>query len=69
MLLQDLVRTSEEVAATASRRGKIDLLAALLGRLPADAVEVGVRFLAGEPRQRRLGLGPSTIRSVAAPPA
>ena len=69
MLLQDLVRTSEEVAATASRRGKIDLLAALLGRLPADAVEVGVRFLAGEPRQSRLGLGPSTIRSVAAPPA
>ena len=69
MLLQDLVRTSEKVATTSSRRGKIDLLAALMSRLPPDDVVVGVRFLAGEPRQHRLGLGPSAIRSVAASPA
>lgn len=69
MLLQDLVRTSEEVATTSSRRGKIDLLAALMSRLPPNDVVVGVRFLAGEPRQHRLGLGPSAIRSVAASPA
>jgi len=69
MLLQDLVRTSQEVASTGSRRAKVELLADLLRRLPPDDVEVGVRFLAGEPRQPRLGLGPAAIRSVAAPPA
>ncbi|TVP65934.1 MAG: ATP-dependent DNA ligase [Nitriliruptor sp.] len=66
MLLQDLVRVSEEVAATASRRVKIDRLAELLARFPPEDVEVGVRYLTGEPRQHRLGLGPAAIRSVTA---
>ena len=69
MLLQELVRVSEAVAATTSRRAKIDRLVSLLGRLPPDEVEIGVRFLTGVPRQSRLGLGPSAIRAVAAPAA
>ncbi len=69
MLLQELVRTSDAVAATTSRRTKIDLLARFLARLAPEEVPVGVGFLAGEPRQHRLGLGPAAIRSVSVPPS
>ncbi|HLF39984.1 MAG TPA: ATP-dependent DNA ligase, partial [Acidimicrobiia bacterium] len=56
MLLAELVHTSEAVAATGVRRGKIDALASLLARLAPDEVEAAVAFLAGEPRQGEPGL-------------
>ena len=57
MLLAELVATSEEVAATRSRKAKVALLAELLGRVEADELEVVVSYLGGALRQRRTGLG------------
>jgi DNA ligase 1 len=69
VLLQELVRTSEAVAATTSRRSKTELLAGLLTQLANDEIVVAVSFLSGEPRQRHLGLGPATIHASTPPPA
>jgi DNA ligase 1 len=69
VLLQELVRTSEAVAATTARRSKTELLAGLLTQLANDEIVVAVSFLSGEPRQRHLGLGPATIRASTPPPA
>ena len=57
MLLADLVATSEAVAATRSRSAKVASLAALLTGQSAEDVEVAVAFLAGEPRQGKVGVG------------
>ena len=57
MLLAELVATSEEVAATRSRKAKVVLLAELLGRVERGEVEVVVSYLGGALRQRRTGLG------------
>jgi DNA ligase-1 len=57
MLLADVVAAADAVAATAARNGKIALLAGLLKRVPADDVPATVGFLAGEPRQGRVGIG------------
>jgi DNA ligase-1 len=60
--LHDLVDTSEAVAATSARLAKINSLAELLRRLgPAD-VAIGVAFLAGELRQRQIGVGYAALR-------
>lgn len=69
MLLQELVRTSEAVAATTARRSKTELLTGLLSQLAADEIVAAVAFLSGEPRQQRLGLGPATVHAAAPPPA
>lgn len=69
MLLQELVRTSEAVAATTARRRKTDLLVGFLTQLSADETVVAVAFLSGEPRQQRLGLGPATVHAATTPPA
>ncbi|MEN0129135.1 MAG: ATP-dependent DNA ligase, partial [Brevundimonas sp.] len=57
MLLADVAATSDAVAATRSRLAKRALLVDLLRRTPPDDVEVVARYLAGELRQRRTGLG------------
>ncbi|MBL0747672.1 ATP-dependent DNA ligase [Nocardioides baculatus] len=57
MLLAELVATSEEVAATRSRKAKVVLLAQLLGRVEPAELEVVVSYLGGALRQRRTGLG------------
>ena len=69
MLLAEVVRTSEDVAATRSRTAKIEALAALLRRLSPEEVESAVAFLTGRPRQGRVGIGWATLRSIAPPPA
>ena len=67
MLLADLAATSDAVAASQGRGAKIARLAALLGRAePAEAGLV-VRYLSGELRQRRTGIGPAALREC--PPA
>jgi len=64
----DLVLTSTEVAGTASRLRKVELLANLLRRFEASEVAIGIGFLTGWPRQGKLGIGWATLAS-ARPPA
>ena len=69
MLLNDLVTTSLSVAGTRSRSAKVALLADLIARFGPDEIEIGVGFLIGQPRQRRLNVGWATAwkdRTVAA---
>ena len=68
-LLADVVAASREVAATSSRSRKIAVLAELLRRLDPEEVPVAVGFLAGAPRQGRVGIGYSTIYGIECAPA
>ena len=65
MLLHELVETSNRIAGTRGRLEKIGLLADLLRRAPPDEVEAAVGFLAGEPRQGRIGAGYAGLRAAA----
>jgi DNA ligase-1 len=64
VLLAELVRTSEAVAATSGRRAKIDEISALLRQAGPDEVPVVVAFLSGELRQRQIGVGYSALASL-----
>jgi DNA ligase-1 len=66
MLLGEVVATSETVAATAARSVKVAALADLLGRLAPEEVLPTVGFLAGEPRQGRIGVGWATLSAATA---
>jgi len=68
VLLAEVVAASAAVAATRSRTAKAGLIADLLRA--ADAVEVApvTAWLAGEPRQGRLGVGRRTLSTPAHPP-
>jgi ATP-dependent DNA ligase I len=68
-LLADVVAASREVTETSSRSGKVAILAELLGRLERDEIPVAVGFLAGVPRQGRVGVGYSTIYGIDTAPA
>src|SRR3954469_19845917 len=68
MLLADVVAASSEVAATSARSAKITRLADLLRAGGAQHAPVLVPWLAGETRQRRMGIGWATLRE-APPPA
>jgi DNA ligase 1 len=68
-LLADVVTASQEVAATSSRSKKVAILAELLGRLDSNEVALAVGFLAGVPRQGRVGVGYATVYGVDPPPA
>ena len=65
MLLADVAATSAALAGTRSRLAKRALLVDLLRRTAPDEAPVVARYLAGELRQRRTGLG---WRSLAAMP-
>jgi DNA ligase-1 len=69
MLLADLVETSQLVKSTRSRTAKIEALAACIAAMDPAEAAVGVGFLAGEPRQRRLGVGWASLRDLPAPSA
>jgi DNA ligase-1 len=64
VLLHELVAASATVAEASSRLVKIGRLATLLQRLTPVEVEIAIAFLSGEPRQGRIGIGPSTIRDA-----
>jgi DNA ligase-1 len=64
MVLQELVATSRQVAATSGRRAKIVLLAALLQRTPADEIEIAIAALSGSLRQGRIGVGYAALRAA-----
>ncbi|HEY1273483.1 MAG TPA: ATP-dependent DNA ligase [Thermoleophilaceae bacterium] len=67
--LAAVVAASRDVTATSSRSAKIAILAELLARLDGDEVAPAVGFLAGVPRQGRVGVGYSTIYEIEPPPA
>ncbi len=64
VLLQELVRTSDAVAAAPGRRAKADEIAALLRRASPAEVPVAVAFLAGELRQRQIGVGYAALSDL-----
>src|ERR671910_33455 len=63
-LLADVVAASRDVTDTTSRSEKIAALAELLGRLDGNELALAVGFLAGVPRQGRVGVGYSTIYGI-----
>jgi len=65
VLLDDLVQTSVAVAATSSRRAKIEAIANLLRRAEPAEVPAAVAFLSGELRQRQIGIGYAALRDIA----
>ncbi|GAA1884551.1 ATP-dependent DNA ligase [Lapillicoccus jejuensis] len=69
MLLKELVDTAATVAATRSRLTKVEALADLLRRLPADEIAPAVGFLVGRARQGRVGVGWRQLSSVMGEPA
>lgn len=69
VLLADVAATSAGLAATRSRLAKRALLVDLLRRTGPDEVPVVARYLAGELRQRRTGLGWRSLRDLPSPAA
>jgi DNA ligase-1 len=69
VLLADVVAVSAAVSATRSRTAKAGAIADLLRRAGADEVEPVTSWLAGEPRQGRLGVGWRTLSKVRGEPA
>jgi len=67
VLLARLVAASDAARTTPSRRAKTQALADPLGHLDRTEVAAGTAFLAGEPRQRALGVGWATLRDLPAP--
>jgi DNA ligase 1 len=65
----DLVAASADVAATRSRRRKVDVLAGTLRSLAPEEVEIGASLLAGVPRQDRLDVGWRTLQHIRPAPA
>ena len=61
MQLRELVEVSQQVGATSSRLAKVAALRDCLQRLEPAEIEIGVRFLSGEIRQSKLGVGPAAI--------
>jgi len=70
VLLRELVKTSDAVAATPGRTAKIAEISALLRRAGPREVPVVVAFLSGELRQRQIGVGYASLPGLlgAAPP-
>jgi DNA ligase 1 len=68
-LLADVVTASRRLTETSSRSGKVAILSALLRQLDAGEVASAVGFLAGVPRQGRVGIGYRTIHGIDAAPA
>ncbi|HEX6500084.1 MAG TPA: ATP-dependent DNA ligase [Micromonosporaceae bacterium] len=67
MRFVDLAATSAAVAATSARRAKVELLAAALRGLAPDEIEAGAAYLAGELRQRQVGVGWAGLRDLPPP--
>lgn len=69
MLLADVVAVSDALRVTTSRTGKLAELADLLRRVPPPEVPAAVGFLAGEPRQGRIGVGWATLSAIQPEPS
>lgn len=67
MLLRDIVAASGLVSATRSRLAKRAALATVLSAAGPDDLDIVVAYLSGELRQRRTGLGWSSVGSLPSP--
>ena len=67
MLVEEIARTSADVAATSARLGKVSLLADFLARLEPDEVRVAVSYLSGELPQGSVGIGWASLRELSRP--
>jgi DNA ligase-1 len=67
MRLDEVARTSEVVARSSARSGKVEALAACLRRLRPDEVPVAVAYLSGT--LGRIGVGWALLRSLPPPTA
>jgi DNA ligase 1 len=67
VLLRDLALTSQAVAGASARLAKVDALAGCLRRLAPEEVVPAVAYLSGELRQRQIGVGWASLRSVPPP--
>src|SRR5512138_880504 len=71
VLFADLAGTSAAVTATSGRRAKVALLAGSLRALATDGdpreIEAGAAYLAGEMRQRQIGVGWASLRDLPQP--
>ena len=67
MLLDEIARTSEEVAGTSARNRKTALIADSLRALRPEEVPVAVAYLAGELPQGSVGVGWASLRSLPPP--
>jgi DNA ligase 1 len=65
VLLARIVETSQTVAATRSRKAKVEALAATLSQAEVDDLEVVTAYLGGSLLQRRTGVG---WRGIGSPP-
>lgn len=61
MQLEELVAASLSVGSTRKRKAKIEALASVLAGLKPEEREIGARFLAGDIRQGRIGIGYATL--------
>jgi DNA ligase-1 len=61
--LAELVRVSNQVAATASRLAKIRSLADFLRPLEREEIEIALPYLSGDIRQGKLAVGYATLQS------
>jgi ATP-dependent DNA ligase I len=68
VLLDELARTSADVAAMSARNRKIERLASFLGRLRPDEVPIAVAYLSGALPHGSIGVGWASLRD-APPPA
>jgi len=66
MLLSEIVRTSREIAGTASRNEKKARLAECLARLAPDEVEIGIACLTGEVLGGKIGVGGALVHDALA---
>jgi DNA ligase-1 len=68
VLFAELAGTSAAVTATSGRRAKVELLASALRSLAAGGdpaeMEAGAAYLAGEMRQRQIGVGWASLRDL-----
>jgi DNA ligase-1 len=70
MRMDEVVATSAAVAGASGRLEKVAHLADVLKRTPHDQLEIVVSFLAGEPRQGRMGIGGALLSAMReVPPA
>jgi DNA ligase-1 len=67
MLFADLAATSQALATTRSRLAKRALLVDLLRRTPPEDVGIVSRYLGGQLRQRRTGLGWRSLSTLPTP--
>ena len=67
MKLEEICRVSTDVAATRSRRAKVERLASCLAALAPTEVPIAVAYLSGALPHGSIGVGWATIKDVPAP--